>query len=126
MKKMILVVSRIFVVVFILFLVQAQECFANPIDLFIGQLDVKKSVEAVGATGHNKGKLFILYHGDRVVIERNSKTGKLFLVGIYTMSLDPDFYPGIDDECIVRVERVRVKNFTLNVDINNTDIKSCF
>lgn len=131
MKTSTLVTAKILVVLCILFslLLETEVCLAKPsagpIDRFIGQLNVKKTLGAIGALGHHKGKLFILYHGDRVVIERNGRTGEVFLIGIYTMSLDPDLYPGINSECIVPVERVRIKNFTLNVDINDIDIKSC-
>ncbi|MEK7482141.1 MAG: hypothetical protein AAB607_02230 [Patescibacteria group bacterium] len=78
-----------------------------------------------GLKGNYKGKPFILYSGDRLVMERDRRDGKIWIVGIY--------YPDVENEketweCVVAIKKVEISRLdvVLNVNINEEWIHHCY
>lgn len=118
MRRMIVAMAVIFAAV-----LSISEASAVPIDRFIGQIGIQK--EVIGKSGEYRGKPFILYHGDRVVIERDNESGgRIWIVAIYHSHADNT---SSREECIIPLQRMEISSFrvTLNVLINEERIKQC-
>lgn len=120
MKRMIVALA---VMICAILLMSEKASSAVPIiDRFIGQVRILKEVR--GESGEHKGKLFILYHGDSVIMERNNRTGKMWIVGVYrsiTNAIDKG------KECIISFQRTEISSFhvAIGVFINEEWIPQC-
>lgn len=92
------------------------------IDRFIGQVRILK--EARGEGGEYKGKLFILYHGDAVIMERDNRTGKMWIVGVYQSTADATHR---GKECIISFQRTEISHSdtAIGVLINGRVFPQC-
>ncbi|MCR4322723.1 MAG: hypothetical protein NUV61_01385 [Candidatus Azambacteria bacterium] len=92
------------------------------IDRFIGQVRVLKEVR--GASGEHKGRLFILYHGDSVIMERDNKTGKVWIIGVYQTTANAI---NKGKECVISFQRKEISrsDTAFGVLINGRAFPQC-
>lgn len=104
MKRMIAVLA-VMLCMTVLLMSEKASSAVPIIDRFIGQVRILKEVRGEG--GEYKGKLFILYHGDAVIMERNNRTGKMWIVGVYRSTTN-----AIDKgkECIISFRRTEISH----------------
>lgn len=106
-------------VILVTFLLITKDASARLIDTFIGQAWEQEEIYGLEGTG-NEHKIFILYHGDRLVIERN-QYGRTWIIGTYRSGTD------YEPECIIPLQRTKISpsRVTLNVNINEKQIDLC-
>lgn len=118
MKKIIVLIVMALAIIFM----TAKDMVANPIDRYIGQMRLYKTT--VGLKGKYKDKPFFLYPGDRLVIERDNRNGKYWIMGIYYPDLE-----GSDNEkeCVVALKKIEISHLdiVLNVNINEEWLHHC-
>lgn len=103
--------------------ITAHSTVAGPIDRYIGQM--RGWGATTGLKGNYRGKPFILYAGDRLVMEMDRRDGKIWIVGIY--------YPDVENEenvqeCVVALKKIEIHRLdvVLNVNINEEWIHHCY
>lgn len=119
MKKMPVVLLA---VVAALFFSLIEDTFAKPIDRFIGQIQTRKDFREV--TGPEKKK-YMLYHGDVLLMERDNKSGKVWILGKYYT--DADIETVNPTECIISFQKTEISApvTTFNINMNEEKIGIC-
>lgn len=120
MKK---TVTALVVVLTAFFFTHAGTARANPIDRFIGQIHEWDAFPEVNGKGNEE---VILYHGDVLVMERDNRNGKVYVIGKYYT----DAYTGTAHPiaCIMPLERTGIAPphaITFNFDLSHENIDTC-
>lgn len=106
------IMTMIFVIVLSFFLMIANSSTTTPyVDRFIGQMQNRITVEGEGVY---KEKKYILSMEDRVVIERDNKAGRAFLIGIFVWPI------GQDEGCVIPIKKKEIKfsEFAIFIDLD--------
>ncbi|MEK9154554.1 MAG: hypothetical protein AAB596_00555 [Patescibacteria group bacterium] len=117
MKKLVMMLAVMMCAMIIL----SEKAFALPVDRYIGQITIWK--EVIG-NGDYEDRLFVLYPGDAVVMERNNISGKILIIGIYRSNANNT---GNDKDCIIFLQKIEIlsSDITVNVIINGERIRQC-
>ena len=105
------------------FIVTANSVIAGPIDRYIGQMRGWKTT--TGLKGKYKGESFTLYAGSTLVMERDRRNGKIWIVGIYYPSEENENEPW---ECVIALKKVEIspRDVVLNINISEEWFHHCY
>lgn len=114
------------VVLAVIFLATLFSCIkvadAKPVDRFIGQIRTQTEFrEVIGP----KKKKYMLYHGDILLMERDNKNGKIWILGKYYTDADIEtIHP---TECIISFQKTEISApvTTFNINMNEEKIETC-
>lgn len=119
MKRSIVLTALVLAV----FIVTAHSAIAGPIDRYIGKIRGWKTT--TGLKGKYKAESFTLYAGSIVVMERDRRNGKIWIVGIY--------YPSEENEdetweCVIALKKIEIspRDVVFNVNISEEWIHHCY
>lgn len=119
MKKMLVVLTAVFLATLFSCIETAD---AKPVDRFIGQIQTRTEFrEAIGP----KKKKYMLYHGDVLLMERDNKSGKVWILGKYYTDADVEtVHP---TECIISFQKTEISApvTTFNINVNGERIDQC-
>ena len=119
MKKMPALVIAVLV---LLFSSLAETAFAKPIDRFIGQIRTQREFLEIN---DQKNKKHILYHGDTLVIERDNRNGKMWVIGKYYTDASNEIVSPTN--CIIFFQKKEISPAiaAFGVNINERGISPC-
>lgn len=120
MKRLIVLTALVLVV----FIVTANSVSAGPIDRYIGHMRGYKT--ATGVKGKYKGESFTLYAGSILVMERDRRNGKIWIVGIYHPNEENN--EGETWACVIALKKIEIspRDVALNVNISEEWIHHCY
>lgn len=112
MRAKLAVIMAVFLMILALsFAVVNPSTATSYVDRFIGQMQKRIVVDGEGIY---KGKKYILSMEDRVIIERDNKAGRAFLIGIFVWPI------GQDEGCIIPIQKKEIKfsEFAIFIDLD--------
>ena len=111
------------IIVLAVFFVTANSVIAGPIDRYIGKMRGWKAT--TGLKGKYKDQSFTLYTGSTLVMERDRRNGKIWIVGIYYPSEENEDEPWA---CVIALKKVEIspRDVVLNINISEEWFHHCY